>query len=175
MHAAASSSVAVGQRVAVSVARIAQGGGGVAQRVVIGSRRPTHTVLRVATLVTQPAAAAASRRWFTVPSALLRRRPTFPVHRQAISGGRVLSVHVRGMCSGSKGSGGGGGGGLVATYMRLLEEKPILTKCVTSGLISMAGDIVCQVAFEDRDFSIRRCFNMTLLGAALVGPVLHYW
>ena len=64
--------------------------------------------------------------------------------------------------------------GLIATYMRWLNERPILTKSVTSGVIALLGDVACQLATED-NFSVRRCFNMTLLGVALVGPGLHYW
>ena len=37
--------------------------------------------------------------------------------------------------------------GLWSTYMRCLERRPLLTKCITSGLISFAADVVCQNAF----------------------------
>jgi len=60
-------------------------------------------------------------------------------------------------------------------YMRWLTERPILTKSVTSGVIAMLGDVACQFLVEDGPFSFRRCFNMTVLGVALVGPGLHYW
>lgn len=65
--------------------------------------------------------------------------------------------------------------GLIATYLHLLETKPILTKSVTSAVIALLGDVACQLFMEDAPFSVRRCFNMTVLGAVLVGPGLHFW
>lgn len=70
----------------------------------------------------------------------------------------------------------GGKESLRDMYMRWLTDRPILTKSITSGVIAMLGDVVCQLTIDkDQAFSVRRCFNMTLLGTALVGPGLHYW
>ena len=39
-----------------------------------------------------------------------------------------------------------------------------------------SGDVACQLLIDnDRPFSVRRLFNMSLLGAVLVAPCLHVW
>jgi len=54
----------------------------------------------------------------------------------------------------------------------------IVTNTVTAGLISCAGDAICQRiemrGDNEREFSARRNFNMTAVGTAL-GPVDHLW
>jgi protein Mpv17 len=67
-----------------------------------------------------------------------------------------------------------------ATYNRYLTEKPLLTKSITSGVLSFLGDVACQKYFpEDKtkgekvDWS--RTLKFTVIGTVLVGPMLHYW
>ena len=72
---------------------------------------------------------------------------------------------------------GGGGGKQQAgnAYSRLLESHPLPTKAVTSALITVSGDAICQLAFSDEPFDFARSGRFFLLGGALVGPVLHLW
>lgn len=68
-------------------------------------------------------------------------------------------------------------------YCQLLEERPVLTKSVTSGAIGFVSDLSGQYIEhtlrkdEKKSFKFDafRCFRFTLLGTILVGPVLHYW
>ena len=39
-------------------------------------------------------------------------------------------------------------GGLWVLYLTSLEKNPILTKCVTSGILNAAGDLFAQFMFE---------------------------
>ena len=71
-------------------------------------------------------------------------------------------------------SASGGGGGVWAGYLRLLEQKPLTTKVVTSGVIAAVGDVLCQSWFEGH-VDGRRLAIFSFLGAALVGPTLHVW
>jgi len=54
-----------------------------------------------------------------------------------------------------------------------------LTKSITSGVIAFVGDVACQKLFphdkEDRKVDWNRTIKFTILGTALVGPLLHYW
>lgn len=76
---------------------------------------------------------------------------------------------------------------LWATYNRLLVEKPVATKSITSGVIAFVADITCQklqkmnqkqaenetVADEGIDW--KRTAKFTVINVVLVGPLLHYW
>jgi hypothetical protein len=72
---------------------------------------------------------------------------------------------------------------LWSRYLRLLNERPLLTKCVTGGGLAMAADIVCQFGEQQgeegqkfsENFDPVRCARFTSLGAFLVSPTLHYW
>jgi protein Mpv17 len=89
----------------------------------------------------------------------------------------------RRITAGAGGGGGGGNGagalsGLWEGYVRALERSPLLTKAVTSGVISAAGNLLCQVGVERRPLNgldNRRLALFTALGAAYVAPVLHVW
>ena len=64
----------------------------------------------------------------------------------------------------------------IDTYMSLLNSHPLLTKAVTSGLITAAGDIGCQTLVEKKEkFDFKRFFMFSGLGLVLVGPTLHVW
>ena len=79
---------------------------------------------------------------------------------------------------GASSSSGGGGGGLWVLYLTSLEKNPMLTKCVTSGILNAAGDLFAQFMFEDaanKGCDWKRAGVFTFLGAALVGPCLHFW
>jgi Mpv17 / PMP22 family len=67
-------------------------------------------------------------------------------------------------------------------YLELLAEKPIMTKCITSGVLSCGADVVCQVQFfdealneKDTELDLWRVLKFTAIGSFFVGPVLHFW
>ncbi|KAJ0694812.1 hypothetical protein HanPI659440_Chr15g0613081 [Helianthus annuus] len=86
--------------------------------------------------------------------------------------------------SGGNGGGGGGGGGgdggnkwsFLSWYLSLLEAHPVLTKAVTSALLTFVGDLTCQVLIDQvPSLDLKRVSLFTFLGMALVGPTLHFW
>jgi hypothetical protein len=70
-------------------------------------------------------------------------------------------------------------------YNHLLETRPIVTKCVTAGVLATGADIVCQINFPlDREtlkvapfdrVDWRRTLNFAILNTLLVPPVMHWW
>jgi hypothetical protein len=77
-------------------------------------------------------------------------------------------------------------------YSICLHKRPLLTKSVTSGVISISADLICQSFFtssssedardvvesdesEKSKFDLLRLGKFSFLGFALVGPTLHYW
>ncbi|VVB17086.1 unnamed protein product [Arabis nemorensis] len=105
--------------------------------------------------------------------------------------GRVSSVSGRG--SGGSGgvgdSGGGGSGGegegsdgdgkkwsLLSRYLALLSNYPVLTKAVTSAILTLIGDLICQLTInKTSSLDKKRTLTFTFLGLVLVGPALHFW
>ena len=64
------------------------------------------------------------------------------------------------------------------SYNKCLAEKPLITKSITSGVISFFADIMCQKYFpaEKGDkIDWKRTAKFTVLGTFLTGPLLHYW
>ncbi|KAL8135080.1 protein sym-1 [Apium graveolens] len=88
-----------------------------------------------------------------------------------------------GFGDGSSGGGGDSGGSdgekkwsLVSWYLALLENHPVLTKAVTSALLNLVGDLICQLLIDKvPSLDLKRMFLFTFLGLALVGPTLHFW
>ncbi|TXG70130.1 hypothetical protein EZV62_005065 [Acer yangbiense] len=65
---------------------------------------------------------------------------------------------------------------IVLLYLALLAKYPVLTKAVTSALLTFIGDIICQVVIDQApSLDVKRTFVFTLLGLVLVGPTLHFW
>ncbi|XP_039064130.1 protein sym-1-like [Hibiscus syriacus] len=83
--------------------------------------------------------------------------------------------------SGGKGEGADGDGGrsgwsFLSWYLGLLAKYPVLTKAVTSALLTFVGDLICQLAIDHvPSLDVKRTFIFTLLGLVLVGPALHFW
>ncbi|ESW34014.1 hypothetical protein PHAVU_001G116800 [Phaseolus vulgaris] len=81
--------------------------------------------------------------------------------------------------SGGSDSGGGDGGekwSLLSWYLALLEKYPVAVKALTSALLNLIGDLICQLAIDQvQSLDFKRTFVFTFLGFALVGPTLHFW
>lgn len=62
-------------------------------------------------------------------------------------------------------------------YLARLDSNPIVTKALTAGALNGFGDVLAQLAFNDKDesFDWKRLGIFTLLGTAFVGPALHVW
>ncbi|KAB2631072.1 protein sym-1-like [Pyrus ussuriensis x Pyrus communis] len=82
---------------------------------------------------------------------------------------------------GANGEGGGGGRGennwsLLSWYLDLLAKYPVATKALTSALLTLIGDMVCQLVIDKAPYlDLKRTFLFTLMGLVLVGPTLHFW
>ena len=46
---------------------------------------------------------------------------------------------------GGGGEGGSGSSGLWVAYLKALEANPLMVKCLTSGVLNLAGDAISQV------------------------------
>ncbi|KAK4362645.1 hypothetical protein RND71_017886 [Anisodus tanguticus] len=81
---------------------------------------------------------------------------------------------------GEGGSNSGGEDGsnwsLLAWYLSLLEKYPVRTKAVTSAMMTLFGDLICQLWIDQAaSADVKRTFLFTFLGLVLVGPTLHFW
>ncbi|XP_078181057.1 protein sym-1-like [Carex rostrata] len=88
---------------------------------------------------------------------------------------------------GSGGDGGGGGSGsggeesgndesIFSWYLSALDKYPIITKAITSAILTLIGDLICQFVIDKvTKLDLKRTFVFTFLGLALVGPTLHVW
>ena len=84
---------------------------------------------------------------------------------------------------------------ILASYNKVLDLYPMITKAITSGLIMGCGDIICQVITNDDDeddkrkdndpqlmknqvgidIDWKRTLKFSFLGGVFVGPACHYW
>lgn len=61
-------------------------------------------------------------------------------------------------------------------YLLALDKHPVATKAVTSAVLTLAGDIICQLVIDKvPELDLKRTFVFTFLGLVLVGPTLHVW
>mmetsp|Transcript_628 Transcript_628/g.984 ORF Transcript_628/g.984 Transcript_628/m.984 type:complete len:244 (-) Transcript_628:13-744(-) len=67
-------------------------------------------------------------------------------------------------------------------YVTKLDTHPITTKCISSGLISGSGDLLCQSIVAEKksqsatlEFDWMRTLRFTILGSFLVAPTVHLW
>ncbi|RDY09205.1 Protein Mpv17, partial [Mucuna pruriens] len=75
---------------------------------------------------------------------------------------------------GSDGFNPGGDGG--EKYLALLGKYPVPVKALTSAILTLIGDLVCQLVIDKvQSLDFKRTFVFTFLGFALVGPTLHFW
>ncbi|XP_051116868.1 protein sym-1 isoform X2 [Andrographis paniculata] len=81
--------------------------------------------------------------------------------------------------SGNGSSGGGPGGNnwsFLSWYLSLLDSYPVITKAITSAILTLVGDIICQLWIDKApSMDMKRTFIFTMLGMVLVGPALHFW
>ncbi|KAJ0261217.1 Peroxisomal membrane 22 kDa [Hirschfeldia incana] len=82
----------------------------------------------------------------------------------------------------SSGGGGEGSGGhgdkwsFLSWYLALLSNYPVLTKAVTSAILTLIGDLICQLTInKTSSLDKKRTLTFTILGLGLVGPALHFW
>ncbi|KAL5715516.1 hypothetical protein ACHQM5_017325 [Ranunculus cassubicifolius] len=97
----------------------------------------------------------------------------------AVSGGND------GGSGGDGNSGGGGGNGdeggdkkwsFLSWYLAALKNHPVLTKALTSAILTFIGDLICQLLIDKAStLDVKRTLLFTLLGFILVGPTLHFW
>uniref|UniRef100_A0A0E0MJ73 Uncharacterized protein n=1 Tax=Oryza punctata TaxID=4537 RepID=A0A0E0MJ73_ORYPU len=104
-------------------------------------------------------------------------------------GVRLSKLHAASCCDSASTSaattGGGGGGGasgakdwrlLLAWYLLSLDKHPVATKAITSAVLTLTGDLICQIAIDKvPKLDLKRTFVFTFLGLVLVGPTLHVW
>ena len=72
---------------------------------------------------------------------------------------------------------------LLSSYQSHLVSNPILTKSITSGVITFIGDVLSQSlsslpltgSISLTSLSVPRLLAFTLVGTLFVGPYLHYW
>ncbi|RRT61729.1 hypothetical protein B296_00012809 [Ensete ventricosum] len=57
-----------------------------------------------------------------------------------------------------------------------LDKHPVITKALTSALLNLIGDLICQLLIDQvSKLDLRRTIVFTFLGLSLVGPTLHFW
>ncbi|XP_044504361.1 protein Mpv17 [Mangifera indica] len=95
------------------------------------------------------------------------------------SGGGGFGGSGDGNSSSGAGDGDGDGGSnwsFFSGYLALLAKYPVSTKAVTSALLTLIGDLICQLWIDQAGtLDLKRTFLFTLLGLVLVGPTLHFW
>ncbi|KAJ4848101.1 hypothetical protein Tsubulata_023522 [Turnera subulata] len=116
--------------------------------------------------------------------------PKTPLTRPGLERYRLFAVSGGSGSAGFGGTGGASGGGagdgpagsggsnwsLLSWYLDLLAKHPILTKAVTSAILTFLGDLICQLVIDQApSLDLKRTFIFTLLGLVLVGPTLHVW
>ncbi|CAL5193255.1 unnamed protein product [Lathyrus oleraceus] len=71
---------------------------------------------------------------------------------------------------------GGGKWSFLSWYMALLAKYPVPVKALTSAILTLIGDLICQLVIDKvQTPDWKRTFLFTLLGIVLVGPTLHFW
>ncbi|KAJ7972049.1 Peroxisomal membrane MPV17/PMP22-like protein [Quillaja saponaria] len=95
------------------------------------------------------------------------------------SGGSSSGGRGEGGDSSSSGSGDDGGGmnwSPLSWYLDLLAKYPVVIKALTSAMLTLIGDLICQIVIDKvPSLDVKRTFLFSLLGLVLVGPTLHFW
>ena len=94
---------------------------------------------------------------------------------QRVSVGRAAFASSKTSASGNNNN-NNNSRGLFSWYSKSLEKRPLVTKAITSGCITLAGDVACQMVFErSKQFDANRALRFFVTGTLLVGPALHSW
>lgn len=69
---------------------------------------------------------------------------------------------------------------VASKYMRLNEEKPLMTKGVSAALIGAVGDVFSQSLFAFASgarfqWDMTRTLTFTMMGLCFKGPFMHVW
>ncbi|KAJ1364542.1 Protein Mpv17 [Parelaphostrongylus tenuis] len=67
---------------------------------------------------------------------------------------------------------------LIRLFQDSLKKRPHLTNAIASGVISGAGDVLSQVAYEKRNsetYDFTRTVRFVVLASAYIAPALHVW
>lgn len=104
-----------------------------------------------------------------------------------------IYIRIRAMSSNNKSTMNDNHSGAWSKYSQLLGDHPIITKSLSSSILSFCADIVCQLGFENhvtkydcdsqleklkqklQNIDLVRSLQFGFLGGALVGPTLHHW
>lgn len=71
---------------------------------------------------------------------------------------------------------GGGTWSFLSWYMALLAKYPVPVKALTSAILNLIGDLICQLVIDKvQTPDLKRTFLFSFLGLVLVGPTLHFW
>ncbi|GJQ09828.1 hypothetical protein GpartN1_g1619.t1 [Galdieria partita] len=143
------------------------------------------------------------REYFNLSCVFRRHSIRFPVWKDKLnipSGeyfGSSRNIRLHGNSSGLGGSSGGGnnsghkqpsqgsdGGNnpfisLYLSYISALEERPVLTKAITTSFINALSDLIAQW-LEQRgqswfQWNLRRTFALGFWGLIFMGPFFHNW
>jgi hypothetical protein len=60
-------------------------------------------------------------------------------------------------------------------YQRSIETRPVLTKCLTSGVLTGLAEIVSQLLTHPNYLEIYQMLEFFLLGLVLQAPISHYY
>jgi len=62
------------------------------------------------------------------------------------------------------------------SYTRAVDQKPLLTKAITSAVLAAAGDVLAQlVASKNGELDVVRILRFAAVNGILVGPTFHFW
>mmetsp|Transcript_2799 Transcript_2799/g.5407 ORF Transcript_2799/g.5407 Transcript_2799/m.5407 type:complete len:194 (+) Transcript_2799:249-830(+) len=65
---------------------------------------------------------------------------------------------------------------MLAQYDAALRAWPLVTKSLSAGMVTMAGDALAQKVMEKREkLDVVRNARFLLIGTVLTGPSLHFW
>lgn len=64
----------------------------------------------------------------------------------------------------------------LACYAKLMQTHPAKTQVLTTGVLMLTGDVVCQTVIEQtKAIDLERSARFFVIGVGFVGPVLRTW
>lgn len=67
---------------------------------------------------------------------------------------------------------------LLARYLHLLETRPLITKCITSGTLFCTGDVIAQSmdgTISRKGYDAYRGTGALIWGGVIFAPIAHVW